>query len=446
MPDGGLAFKLKGAFEVDSTDLEKLKAAQAQVGDVKAKAQVDTTQVAAAQVQVKGLQTGMAQISGTVIRPQVGMDGLNQLGAKINSLKAEADALAVKAGAAVPATKGGAGSAMGAGALGGMLAGGAIGFALMAPQLVRSGYGPTVGAALKSQTAGSALERAYGSSAFNSAAKSLEIQTGFLATDFQKAALAGKSLSTVYGLQTAQIKQLLPLAADYAATSPVEGLQTVSGAFDAISGAIKGEASAADQLGLTLSDTYMKTTAMGGAYKDTWATLSDTAKVQARYTEALKQSQDIMGKASDKDSVPNKIRDMNTALAELGSKVGETVAPAVGKLADAITKLVDSIPPWMISAVGWVAGKSTTASRVQTAIGAGVAGPYGPIASAIGQITADKMPKGVPIRTFDEYGNAITRAEANQMASRGGTVKVVLVNGSGVPLKVDAGSYESSNY
>ncbi len=207
----------------------------------------------------------------------------------------------------------------------------------------------------------SAVTRRFGvsqGSDFIIASEKLAEATGFLSTDFQRAAMEGKTLAAfsddaarATALQSAALKTLLPLAADVAATSPDKALQTVAGAFRAMKSAITGSAAASESLGIDLSDGYMATRAFGGALRSTWSALSDTEKAQLRYQEMLSQTKDIMGEAGDENSLEFQTRKLNDQLGELAIAVGEQLLEPLKSFVKLIRDLVDAIPDWMPKAV-----------------------------------------------------------------------------------------------
>lgn len=98
-----------------------------------------------------------------------------------------------------------------------------------------------------------------------------------------------------YGLGIKKQENLIKRAMDVAASRGLELRETI----DRIESAMRGEAEASEYLGLTLSETYMKTTAFGGALSDVWEKLTEGEKARVRYLEFLEQSDKYTGKATE---------------------------------------------------------------------------------------------------------------------------------------------------
>lgn len=297
---------------------------------------------------------------------------LAELRAKSESINVQLEKL--KASAVGTSFEVGGGAAAGrAGALGigGTLAGAAP--ATMAAALpiaaifagIKQGIDATVPRTLDSIRMEGAVTRNFGASQgqeFLTASEALSEATGFLANDFRAAALAGRSLAAMSDdpakaakLQTDAIKQLLPVAADLAATSPDEALQSVAGAFTTMKSAIAGNVAAQQSLGVNLSEAYMQTQAFGGALRNTWADLSAAEQAQARYKEMLRQTKDIMGEAGDETSLEFQMRSFNQETGKLAEALGKEIIPRMRDFIAVINTLVDAIPDWVPKAVATAA-------------------------------------------------------------------------------------------
>lgn len=206
--------------------------------------------------------------------------------------------------------------------------------------------------------------KTMGGGASVDAAKRLSEETGFLASDFMNAALAGKGLKDTYGMQTEQVANLVKVSADLAAESPYKDLQTVTDAMGEMKSALGGDATAAERLGITLGDNYMKTSAFGGVLKSTWDTLDEAAQYQYRYKEMLLQTQAVLGASKDETDVSTQMRKLNAEFANLKVAVGDELVPAMADLIAVVNEVVDLIPPGAPKVAAKVVGASLTPFKV----------------------------------------------------------------------------------
>ena len=98
-----------------------------------------------------------------------------------------------------------------------------------------------------------------------------------------------------YGITIREQENLISRAMDVAASRGLQLRETI----DRIESAMRGEAEASEYLGLTLSETYMKTTAFGGALEDVWEKLDEGEKARVRYLEFLEQSNKYTDQAAN---------------------------------------------------------------------------------------------------------------------------------------------------
>ena len=327
------------------------------------------------------IRNRMAHLSSTVARPKVVLSGDEKAIANIRGIRRELQKAGQ--GTVVPITtfprvgvvsSPGAGAARGsattaAAGAGGMLAGrgagmlGGVGGMVASMgvfggiRALRGTYGPTVGVAGEQQKLERSLDLSFGAEGkqFEAEAERLQKVTGFLAADFERAALMGWSLTANYDMQTKQIQKLLPVAADLAATSPFKDIQTTSDAFQRLEGALRGEAESSERLGLTLNDTYMKTIAFDGSLKDTWETMAQAEKAQWRYKEIFNQTQGVQGAAEKQiteGDYAGEMRQLRTVWMNLGLELGRELIPAATGAAKALRELGEAIPDWVPGAVG----------------------------------------------------------------------------------------------
>jgi|GEM_PF-6948197 len=383
-------FDLAGRLRVDFSELEEIPerteaaVAAADGQQIAIQTEVDDRQATRS---FRDTDLAIARLDKAVARPTIEVDG-GQADRTIADLRAQFAALDTRIATLrteAAGTSVGGGVARGAGGETVAAAGGAAGLSRFAPMAAalavpvaiegaRQFVNATVPRALEAGKTEKAVTRNFGvdqGQEFVAASERLADATGFLAKDFQQAALAGKSLAAMSDspakaarLQTEAIKQLLPVAADLAATSPDKHLQSVAGAFGALKLAIAGSASAQERLGVDLSDTHMQSRAFGGALRDTWTALSDAEKAQLRYQEMLNQTKDVMGEAGDESSLETQTRKLNEQLSELAVAVGDQLLDPLAGFVEMIRELVDAIPDWVPTVVGGVAKYGPTAVKV----------------------------------------------------------------------------------
>ena len=206
----------------------------------------------------------------------------------------------------------------------------------------------TVGAAETRKKYESIAERTYGeveAEKFKVAAGKVRQETGYLQQDYLQTVLLMRTLRDNYGLTEDQIRKMVDVSADFAATSPYEDIKTMAQAGERLQSAIRGEAEASERLGLTLNDTYMKNLAFNGSLRDTWEKLSDLEKAQYRYKEILSQSASIQGAASDDtDKYGRQARMAMAQLADAAADLGAKIIPVATK----ILEFVNAMPDWAV--------------------------------------------------------------------------------------------------
>ena len=136
-----------------------------------------------------------------------------------------------------------------------------------------------------------------------------------------------------YGITGQKYIDLVTRAADIGAAKNLELKESI----DRIESAMRGEAEASEYLGLTLNDTYMKNIAFEGALKDTWETMTDMQKTQARFNELMNQSAKYQGAAQEAAG------QLSGAMASLGKAIKERLAPYLESANEAMTGLITKL-------------------------------------------------------------------------------------------------------
>ena len=364
------------------------------------------------------------------VRPKVDASGIRQATTQAQGLDKALNQIVrnrkmeIKADLSGAATAFGAGQSIRGGGIGGMLYGasalkgmGGAGLAMAgagaATAVIGASAGMMLSRAISEQKLESFMGRAYGAGGaeFVATAKQLSDATGFLADDFMRASLIGKTLVNNYGLQNEQVAKLVAVSADLAATSPYEDIQTTANAMERLQSAVRGEAEASERLGLTLNDTYMKNMAFGGSLKGTWEKLSDVEKAQYRYQEILNQTKDVLGAAED-EGMSKSLRQAQQRFTEAGTALTEKLLPALSKLVELAAK----IPAGAYEAAMWggLAIGGYLGGRGLLRVGRSMLGRVG--TEAAGKAVAEAAAKTVATAVKAAGTKAVTEA-ATQAAS-----------------------------
>lgn len=134
-----------------------------------------------------------------------------------------------------------------------------------------------------------ALNATYGSGAavFTKFADDQARALGRTSTEFKQAAVAAATLTRNYGLTAEQVQTVIRRSTDLAA---VQGIG-VADATNRVTAALRGEAEAAELLGLTLNSDAIKAIAeMTDEQRKNWETLDGLTKAQITYREFLRQT------------------------------------------------------------------------------------------------------------------------------------------------------------
>ncbi len=227
----------------------------------------------------------------------------------------------------------------------------------------------------RAQQAQFALNKAYGVGAeqFRAFAQAQAQATGRSAVDFQQASVGAATLAKNYGLTSAQIQTLIKRSADLAAVHGKE----IPDAAQRVTAAIRGEAEAAEALGLTLNSDAVKAFAnMTDEQRKNFESLDQITKAQIIYRELLRQTEDVQGAAAEAvNTQAGAFKRLEAATNDLAASFGERLAPALTKGANAISgyleqsKAVESRNAAMAASVEDFARRWTTALGPLSAVG-----------------------------------------------------------------------------
>lgn len=163
--------------------------------------------------------------------------------------------------------------------------------------------------------------------------------------DVQESVTAFGSLSNRYAFTTDQVKELTKRSADLAA---VKGKTTVDAA-QRLEAALRGEAEAAEALGLTLNSDYLKKFAdMTSEQRKNWESLDPLIKAQITYREILKQTDPLLGTAVKRTTEAAGASDrLKTAWDNLALTLGQNLTPAVQQSQGSLARWIEQANEWL---------------------------------------------------------------------------------------------------
>jgi hypothetical protein len=183
-----------------------------------------------------------------------------------------------------------------------------------------------------------ALSKTYGQGAAEMTAfsKSFGDEIGKSNIAVQQAAVTMGVLTKSYGLSESQARNLVRITADLAA---VHGEDLKQAAKD-VQAAIRGEAEAAEKLGVALGDTRVRTSQLGQDSEKLWNTLTEEEKATLRLFELQKQLAGAHDAAAERAKGPLGAFDRLTKVSdELGAELGTRLMPAVAAVADVLATM-----------------------------------------------------------------------------------------------------------
>lgn len=149
------------------------------------------------------------------------------------------------------------------------------------------------------------------------------------------------TLQRNYGLTTDQIKQVIKVSADLAALSG----KSLPDATQRVQAALRGEAEAAEALGLTLNSNAIKATAaMTEEQRKNFETLGPLEKTMIIYNELMRQTADLQGAAADRaNSAAGGFDKLGAASEKLQVALGKELLPVLGGVASGLADVVDGV-------------------------------------------------------------------------------------------------------
>jgi len=165
--------------------------------------------------------------------------------------------------------------------------------------------------------------------------------TGYMNTELMQSEVIFGNLAGQVGLSAQQVAKLTELASDIAHTTGIDSYRDdIAGVTQALMMGIQGSSWSMRTLGLRLDENYMKTQALGGAYKDTWAEMDSAARAQAYYASIMQQTADIQGAAADsQENYVTESRKAAAKLREAYQQLGEKLIPIATKILEFVNKI-----------------------------------------------------------------------------------------------------------
>jgi hypothetical protein len=220
------------------------------------------------------------------------------------------------------------------------------GFSLFstAGNLVNQAIQATIKNTVDAQQSAKDLTAAYGSAATQFQAfaqQTARAPEAFSVADIQRASVAIKPLAQQFQLSAEQSQELVKAATRLADIHDIPLTQATA----ALEGALRGDSSAADQLGLSLSDTQVAARAAGGAFATSFAGLPDYQKAQLRMAVLLEEvNEQQKNTAGSADTLSRAQRSAATATSDLANATagGPLVAGATA-LTGLVAKFVEGL-------------------------------------------------------------------------------------------------------
>lgn len=218
------------------------------------------------------------------------------------------------------------------------------GVGVLAAQGIQQGVGAITTSVTESRQAERQIRATFGGGAeeMNRFAEETAQALGKTTREMQRAASETGTLARNYGLTNDQLKQLIGRSADLAA---VTGLD-VRDATQRATAAIRGEAEAAEVLGLTLNSDAVKAMAnMTDEQRKNFETLDQHTKAQIIFNEFMKQSAFATGEAAARaEEAEGEWGKFTRTLDETANTVGNAVLPEFTRLLKHINDIIKAAP------------------------------------------------------------------------------------------------------
>ncbi|MCB2218054.1 MAG: hypothetical protein KQH59_18485 [Desulfobulbaceae bacterium] len=177
-------------------------------------------------------------------------------------------------------------------------------------------------------------------------------------TDINTAAARTVDMTKRLGLSADEMERVIEMSGELAA-----GKDTLEGAVERVTAALRGEAESAEYLGLTLNENYVKSWYEASeAHQKAWKDLTDLEKAHARYQVFLEQATPLQGKAAAStktlagayaevkavvsDAINNN-EELTEVMAELAEYLSEN-ADEIGELAAGMARGVIAVSKFII--------------------------------------------------------------------------------------------------
>lgn len=221
--------------------------------------------------------------------------------------------------------------------------GGAISGVAFGLEGVRKALEVVVEQTAKAAQAQFALNKVYGDAAgqYKAFADAQSQATGRNSVDFQQASVRAATLAKNYGLTSQQIQELIKRSSDLAAVHGKE----IPDAAERVINAIRGEAEAAEALGLTLNSDAVKAFAdMTDEQRKNFESLDQVTKAQIIYRELLRQTNDVQGAAAEQaKTATGQFQALQAATDKLAASLGGAFSEGLGEAAGVLAGVVSQV-------------------------------------------------------------------------------------------------------
>lgn len=221
----------------------------------------------------------------------------------------------------------------------GALVGGFVGTAAAAA-LLSKGLEKVVESTKAAAQAQFALSKSYGdaSPSMVQFANELAASTNRSRVEAQQAAVVVANLTREYGLNVAQAQSVIKIASDLAA---IYG-KDLPDAVQRLQAAIRGEAEAAEALGLVLNDEAVAVRQLGQENKTLFEKLTDSEKAQLRLAEATRQLGERQGAATERtQSALGAFDRLSAATTDLSAELGQRLLPVAAQIANVLATMAE---------------------------------------------------------------------------------------------------------
>lgn len=341
--------------KIAASVLTEAKRVESALSAIKPVREIDlTVDTKGADAAIRQVQAKLAAVKDEQVNLTVRGSGADQFVAKLRrdiaAVEAKGVNLRVRQQEAIGRSPGAGGA--GIGGFGGALATGlgvgtGAAAATAAVGAVKDGLAAVITTTKEAEQAQKALNIVYGQAApiYQDIAKAQAAAANVSLTSTQQAVTQFATLRANYGLTGAQIEKLTQLTLDYAAVSGKDVVDVAQ----RLQSALRGEAEAAEALGLTLnSDAVKAMAAMTDEQRKNFESLDQVTKAQIIYRELLRQSANVQGAAAkNTDTLQGSWNRLAKESEGLATAIGTRLTPAMVGFNNAAADAAKATADWV---------------------------------------------------------------------------------------------------